>query len=48
LHDANAEPAYAEDGRALEKPRLVVPGDGKGGRYVGRLTELRVVDLGVN
>ncbi|WP_083742439.1 hypothetical protein [Rhodococcus sp. MTM3W5.2] len=40
--------AYTEDGRPLEQPRLVVPGDGKGGRYVGGLTELRVVDLGVN
>ncbi|MGW6374448.1 molybdopterin-dependent oxidoreductase [Rhodococcus sp. NPDC055112] len=40
--------AYAEDGRPLEQPRLVVPGDGKGGRYVSGLTELRVFDLGVN
>ncbi|WP_027502130.1 molybdopterin-dependent oxidoreductase [Rhodococcus sp. UNC363MFTsu5.1] len=40
--------AHTEDGRPLEQPRLVVPGDAKGGRYVSGLTELRVVDLGMN
>ncbi|SEL69934.1 molybdopterin-dependent oxidoreductase [Rhodococcus maanshanensis] len=40
--------AHTEDGRPLEQPRLVVPGDSKGGRYVSGLTELRVVDLGMN
>lgn len=37
--------AYTEDGRPLDTPRLVVPGDVKGGRYVSGLTDLRVVDL---
>jgi len=37
--------AYTEDGRPLDAPRLVVPGDVKGGRYVSELTGLRVVDL---
>ena len=27
---------------ALQRPRLVVPGDGKGGRYVSDVVELRV------
>lgn len=36
--------AHTEDGVALEQPRLVVPGDIKGGRYVSDLVELRVVD----
>lgn len=35
--------ALAEDGAALQRPRLVVPGDVKGGRYVSDLVELRVV-----
>ena len=35
--------ATAEDGGALARPRLVVPGDVKGGRYVSDLVELRVV-----
>lgn len=34
--------ATAEDGRALDRPRLVVPGDRKGGRYVTDLIELKV------
>ncbi|WP_430334628.1 molybdopterin-dependent oxidoreductase [Rhodococcus sp. ACT016] len=37
--------AYTEDGHPLDAPRLVVPGDIKGGRYVSELTDLRVVDL---
>ncbi|MFF2554613.1 molybdopterin-dependent oxidoreductase [Nocardia sp. NPDC058058] len=39
--------AYTEDGQSLPKPRLVVPGDIKGGRYVSDLTDLRIVDLGI-
>jgi len=35
--------ATAEDGKALERPRLVVPGDVKGGRYVSDVVELRVI-----
>lgn len=35
--------ATAEDGTALPRPRLVVPGDVKGGRYVGDVVELRVI-----
>lgn len=38
--------SLTEDGAPLERPRLVVPGDVKGGRYVGDLVELRVVRLG--
>jgi DMSO/TMAO reductase YedYZ molybdopterin-dependent catalytic subunit len=38
--------ALTEDGKALPKPRLVVPGDVKGGRYVSGLVELRVARLG--
>ena len=37
--------AYTEDGIDLNQPRLVVPGDIKGGRYVSDLTELRIVDF---
>ena len=37
--------AYIEDGQPLDRPRLVVPGDVEGARYVGDLTELRVVRL---
>jgi DMSO/TMAO reductase YedYZ molybdopterin-dependent catalytic subunit len=37
--------AYTEDGRPLDQPRLVVPGDVEGARYVSDLVELRVVDL---
>ncbi|MET0454662.1 MAG: molybdopterin-dependent oxidoreductase [Mycobacterium sp.] len=36
--------AHTEDGKPLDRPRLVVPGDVKGGRYVSGLTELRVID----
>jgi hypothetical protein len=35
--------ATSEDGAALERPRLVVPGDVKGARYVSEVIELRVV-----
>jgi hypothetical protein len=35
--------ATVEDGASLERPRLVVPGDVKGGRYVSDVVELRVV-----
>lgn len=38
--------SLTEDGTALERPRLVVPGDVKGGRNVCNLVELRVVRLG--
>ncbi len=38
--------ALVEDGKPLARPRLVVPGDVKGGRYVSDLVELRVVRLG--
>lgn len=38
--------ATAEDGVDLERPRLVVPGDVKGGRYVSDVVELRVVRVG--
>lgn len=38
--------AHTEDGVDLDRPRLVAPGDIKGGRYVSGLTELRVVNLG--
>jgi DMSO/TMAO reductase YedYZ molybdopterin-dependent catalytic subunit len=34
--------AYSEDGAPLDQPRLVVPGDLNGGRYVSGLAELRV------
>jgi hypothetical protein len=32
-----------EDGAALARPRLVVPGDRRGGRYVTDVVELHVV-----
>ncbi|GLZ53528.1 hypothetical protein [Actinomycetospora sp. NBRC 106378] len=35
--------SLTEDGKPLTRPRLVVPGDVKGGRYVSDLVELRVV-----
>ena len=38
--------SLTEDGKALAQPRLVVPGDVKGGRYVSDLVELKVVRLG--
>lgn len=37
--------AHTEDGEDLDRPRLVVPGDIKGGRHVSDLTELRFVNL---
>jgi hypothetical protein len=37
--------ACTEDGNELDQPRLVMPGDIRGGRYVRDLTELRVVNL---
>jgi hypothetical protein len=37
--------AYTQDDVPLDRPRLVVPGDIEGSRYVSRLVELRVVDL---
>lgn len=37
--------ALDEDGRPLPRPRLVVPGDVKGGRYVSDLVELRVAHV---
>ena len=37
--------AYTEDGQPLDQPRLVVPGDVKGARYVSSLAELRLVNL---
>ncbi|GAA1847827.1 molybdopterin-binding oxidoreductase [Pseudonocardia ailaonensis] len=33
----------SEDGAPLARPRLVVPGDGKGGRYVSDLVRLEVI-----
>ncbi|MFC6010446.1 hypothetical protein [Nocardia lasii] len=38
--------AYREDEVDLAAPRLVVPGDIKGGRYVSELTSLTVIDTG--
>jgi hypothetical protein len=38
--------ATTQDGAALGRPRLVVPGDVKGGRYVSDVVELRVVRVG--
>ena len=38
--------ATAEDGKPLARPRLVVPGDVKGARYVSDLVELRVGRVG--
>lgn len=35
--------ATVQDGKPLATPRLVVPGDVKGGRYVSDLVELKVV-----
>jgi hypothetical protein len=37
--------ATSEDGRSLARPRLVVPGDVKGGRYVTDVVTLHVVRL---
>ena len=33
----------SEDGAALARPRLVVPGDVRGGRYVSDVVELHVL-----
>lgn len=38
--------AVSEDGATLERPRLIVPGDVKGGRYVTDVVELRVARIG--
>lgn len=38
--------ATAEDGKTLAQPRLVVPGDVKGGRYVTDVVGLHVVRAG--
>ena len=38
--------AIARDGAALARPRLVVPGDVKGARYVSHVVELKVVRVG--
>jgi hypothetical protein len=38
--------SLAEDGKPLPQPRLVVPGDVKGGRYVSALVDLRVGRVG--
>jgi DMSO/TMAO reductase YedYZ molybdopterin-dependent catalytic subunit len=35
--------AYREDGKRLDRPRLVVPGDRKGGRYVSAVTEVQLI-----
>lgn len=35
--------AYREDGQRLDRPRLVVPGDKKGGRYVSDVTEVQLI-----
>jgi len=37
--------AYTEDGLPLGQPRLVVPGDLEGARYVRDLVDLRVANL---
>lgn len=38
--------ATSEDGKPLARPRLVLPGDKKGGRYVSDLVELKAVRVG--
>ena len=38
--------AITQDHTPLNRPRLVVPGDVKGGRYVSDVIELRVVRVG--
>lgn len=38
--------ALTEDGVTLERPRLVVPGDARGGRYVTDVSSVGVIDLG--
>jgi DMSO/TMAO reductase YedYZ molybdopterin-dependent catalytic subunit len=37
--------AFAQDGKTLDAPRLVVPGDRGGGRYVSHLARLTVIDV---
>jgi DMSO/TMAO reductase YedYZ molybdopterin-dependent catalytic subunit len=37
--------AYSQDGKRLERPRLVVPGDIKGGRYVSDLAQLKLAGV---
>ncbi|MVY96194.1 molybdopterin-binding oxidoreductase, partial [Enterobacteriaceae bacterium 8376wD7] len=37
--------AWAQDGTDLDAPRLVLPGDLNGSRYVSELRELRVAQL---
>jgi DMSO/TMAO reductase YedYZ molybdopterin-dependent catalytic subunit len=37
--------AWSEDGKPLDRPRLVIPGDLNGSRYVSALTDLWVVQL---
>ena len=37
--------ATRQDGKKLKRPRLVVPGDTAGGRYVSDLLRLRLVDV---
>jgi hypothetical protein len=38
--------ATTEDGAPLARPRLVVPGDARGGRYVTDVDRVTLVDLG--
>jgi hypothetical protein len=38
--------ATTEDGKTLPHPRLVVPGDLKGGRYVNDVVDLHVARVG--
>lgn len=38
--------AFEEDGRALERPRLVVPGDAHGGRYVTDVSTVSLLRVG--
>lgn len=38
--------AGSQDGQQLERPRLIVPGDVKGGRYVTDVVELHVARVG--
>jgi hypothetical protein len=45
VRDDQVLPAYREDGARLDRPRLVVPGDVKGGRYVSDVPEVRSVGL---
>jgi hypothetical protein len=38
--------AFDQDHQGLTRPRLVVPGDGKGGRYVSDIASITVLALG--